>query len=85
MATRSVALKDLLSRGAINKLVPILNAIQDRVLDISAGKARIMEVLEPERDALLGKGVLAEYLAWWLVAAATRGGGGSLPDLPTRN
>lgn len=83
MATRTVVLSDLLPDGPLRKLVPILNMVYAGTLDVSAGKAKIMEVLEPHRESLLAKGVLAEYLAWYLVSHATQGG--SMPDLPVRN
>jgi hypothetical protein len=72
---RNVRLADLLSDATIRKLEPVMNDMAERKLDLSAGRKKIREILEPEKAELERKGVLADYLAWVLAAAATQGGG----------
>lgn len=68
-------LSDLLPEKDINRLVPILERIAARKVDVSEGKRLIMEILKPREKELEEKGVLAEYLAWYLVAHASQAGG----------
>jgi hypothetical protein len=70
---RNVRLADLLSDETIRKLEPVMNDMAERKLDLSAGRKKIRAILEPEKEALEQKGVLADYLAW--VLAAAQGGG----------
>lgn len=72
---RHVKLEDLLPRDVIKKLEPIMNDLSQGKLDDSAGKKRILAILEPQRADLEAKGVLADYLAWMLVALAAQSGG----------
>lgn len=83
MATRSEKLSDLLPRKALKRLQPILARIAAGDLDLREGKDEIMKVLAPHKEDLLAKGVLDEYLAWYLVNLATRGA--PPQDFPTRN
>lgn len=74
-SVRNVKLQDLLPDSVIRKLEPVMNDLSQGVLDTSKGKARILEILQPESAQLEAKGVLAEYLAWMLTAIATKSGG----------
>lgn len=72
---RHVRLRDLVSGTVMQQLEPIMNDIAEGKLDVSAGKKKLQALLETERTELLAKGVLPDYLAWVLAAAATQGGG----------
>lgn len=72
---RNISLRDLVSASMLEQLEPIMNDIAEGKLDVSAGKKKLQELLETERAELLSKGVLPDYLAWVLAAAATQGGG----------
>lgn len=73
--TRHAKLSDLISAELIRKVEPIMNDIQQGKIDVSKGKKRILRLLEAERPELEEKGVLADYLAWVLAAAAAKSGG----------
>lgn len=72
---RHVQLQDLVSLAVIKKLEPVMNGLQQGKIDVSEGKKKILEILEPERAQLLEKGVLADYLAWMLAGMAAKSGG----------
>jgi hypothetical protein len=74
-SVRNVQLQDLVSASVIKKLEPVMNGLQQGKIDVSDGKKKILEILEPERTQLLEKGVLADYLAWYLAATAAKSGG----------
>lgn len=75
---RQIQLGELLSVEDMEKLVPILNEIRDRKIDDIVGRKKIMEILEPLREDLEKKGVLADYLSYVLLALALHGEGGEL-------
>jgi len=41
-------------------------------VDVSSGKLMILELLRPIKNELESKGVLDEYLAWYLAFLATQ-------------
>ena len=77
---RSVKMSDLLPGHVIDKLIPIMNRIQQGRLDLSAGRKQILALLTPLKAELEAKGVLDEYLSWWLVNAAVNWPGRDLSD-----
>lgn len=74
-SVRHLKLKDLVSDEVIAQLEPVMNDIAEGKLDTGKGQKKLLEVLKPHAQDLLAKGVLADYLAWVLAAAASRGGG----------
>jgi len=78
---RSVRLSDLLPSDVIDKLIPLMNQIQEKRLDISAGQKKILALLAPHREELERKGVLDAYLSYWLVNYAVNGPGRDLSNL----
>jgi hypothetical protein len=74
MGMRMVRLQDLLPTEVIDRLIPVMNQIQRRDLDISEGRRRILDILNERKEELLAKEVLPEYLSWFLVSKASEGG-----------
>jgi hypothetical protein len=72
---RHMKIQDLLPQKAIDQVIPIMNRLQKNEINVSQGKEKILRVLEPHRQELLERGVVADYLAWYLAALATQGGG----------
>lgn len=72
---RTVKLGDLVSMETMRKLEPVMNDMAQGKLNLSDGRKKLREILEAEKAELEQKGVLADYLAWVLAAAATQGGG----------
>lgn len=81
---RTVRLSDFLSAETLEKVAKVMNEIHAGKLDISKGQREILSLIEPERAALLDKYVLAEYLAYYLAAAASQPGK-NLSFLPVDN
>lgn len=70
-----MTLKDLLLVEEVERLVPIMERIAEGHLDPSSGKLQMMEILWPLKNRLEEKGVVADYLAWFLVNQAIKIGG----------
>lgn len=78
---RMVRLKDLLPEKVLDKLAPLLNAVGTGRSDPLKAKNAIVALLDPLRADLEAKGVLVEYLAYYLLHLALRGPGGDLHDV----
>lgn len=74
-SVRHLKLRDLVSDEVIRQLEPVMNDIAEGRLDTGKGQRKLLEVLKPHAQDLEQKGVLADYLAWVLAAAAAQGGG----------
>lgn len=85
MAVKQILLSDLIPNGTIHKLLPVMDDIRSGRVDISLGKRTISEILAPLAPDLLAKGVLAEYLAWWLVNCAVNGDKQMFASSPEQN
>lgn len=72
---RNVKIGDLLPDDVLRELEPIMEDIASGTIDVSDGQKAILALLEPQRQDLLEKGVLADYLGWQLVAVAAQSGG----------
>jgi hypothetical protein len=69
---RQINLSDLVGPAILKKIDPIMAKIKAKKLDLGEGKTKILEILQPIRDRLEAKGVLADYLAWYLTWLATQ-------------
>ena len=78
---RYVKLTDLLPDQVLKKLAPLMNRIGEGRMDPIEGRKALTVLLEPERADLEKKGVLVEYLSYFLLYAAQMGGGGDLHDV----
>jgi hypothetical protein len=79
---RQASLGELLPEPVLKKLPPVMNRIRDGKLDAISGRKELAAILEPERANLLAKGVLLEYLAYYLIHIALSGEGGDLGGAP---
>lgn len=75
---KQMQLGDLLPQKDLEKFVRIMNRIRTKKVDDIVGRKEIMALLEPLREELEKKGVLADYLSYVLLAKALQGEGGEL-------
>lgn len=69
---RQINLSDLVGLEILKKIDPIMAKIKAKKLDLGEGKEKILAILLPIKDSLEEKGVLADYLAWYLTWLATQ-------------
>lgn len=73
---RSMSLRDLLPDTTIKKLVPILNRITVG-RDLNQGRLALSKLLAPHEAELLEKGVVKDYLVYYLLHLALQQSEGS--------
>lgn len=69
---RTMDLGTLLGTEMLGKIAPIMEKIRRGEIDVSSGKLMILELLRPIKNELESKGVLDEYLAWYLAFLSTQ-------------
>jgi hypothetical protein len=69
---RTMDLGTLLGPEMLEKIAPVMEKIRRGEVDVSSGKLMILELLRPIKNELESKGVLDEYLAWYLAFLATQ-------------
>ncbi len=84
---RMVRLGDLLPSGVIEEVFRDMNDRLERGQSLGDVQKAVVVTLEPRRKELEDKGVLAEYLAWFLVMRASEDpeGAADIAFTPTRN
>ncbi len=64
---QNVKLGEILPEDAAGPLADVINDMKEgNHIDAREARARLLEVLEPHREYLREKGVLVEYLAYYL-------------------
>lgn len=64
---RSVTLSDLLPNKILKKLPAIMNGIKNGTVDFESAKKKLSDLLAPEEAQLLAKGVVKDYLVYYLI------------------
>jgi hypothetical protein len=73
---QSKTLRELLPDAVLAKLPPILNGLARGTMGFTEAQKKLSALLEPEEAQLLEKGVVKDYLVYYLISMSQQSPGG---------
>lgn len=69
-------LRELLPDAVLTKLPPIMNGLASGTMGFAEAKKKLSALLAPEEAQLLAKGVVKDYLVYYLISMSQQSAGG---------